>query len=113
MTATEFFYANAGHGYTPGVETPEQGRQNGAEQLAKAEAWLASVPHEVRWDEESYPDRSGIDHDGPLFQCVVRVKLGGGWDMQSLGGIDLGPTGNEADDYMRVVVAELAMKLMP
>jgi hypothetical protein len=105
-----FFYEHAGWSHTPGTETPEEGRLRGARKLAKAERWLSRQNgHTVEWDAEPDPDYSGIDHNGPLFCCLVCVP---GLVGQSLGNIDLGPDCNLCDPYTRVVVAELALELM-
>jgi hypothetical protein len=106
-----FFYEHAGWSYTPSEETSEEGRRRCARELAAAEKWLSRQHgYTVEWDGEPIPDRSGIDHNGPLFCCLVCVPGVGG---QSLGNIDLGPDGDLGDPYTRVVVAELALELMP
>lgn len=111
LEAVAFFTDQAGYSYDPATETPEQGKARCGRELALAEAWLMERPHTVEWEQDDCPDRSGIEHDGPLFQCCVSVKVGAEWKRESLCGIDLGPTGNECDAYMRVVVAELALEL--
>lgn len=111
--AVAFFHEHAGESYDHKTETPEQGRMRYAKELARAEEWLATVPHSIEWREDEHADRSGFDHEAPLFVCIVSVKVDGDWQPESMGGIDLGPTGNECDPYMRVVVAELASELMP
>lgn len=108
---SRFFYRHAGYSYDLAKETPDQGRRRCARQLAQAERWLSRQPgHQVEWVEDDHQDRSGIDHDGPLFGCVVKLATG---EVQSLWGIDLGPEGDLANPYTRVVVAELAVELMP
>jgi hypothetical protein len=111
--SVEFFHEQAGYSYDPKTETPEQGRRRCALALAEAELWFWNRGGQVEWEEDDCPDRSGIDHGGPLFVCTVRVRCSecGEWRTESLGGIDLGPTGNECDDYKRVVVAEMALEL--
>jgi hypothetical protein len=105
-----FFHDDAGLCYDPATETPEEGRLRCAQELAEAERWLLRQPgHTVEWDGEPFPDRSGIDHNGPLFCCLVSVP---GVGRQSLGNIDLGPEGDLNDPYTRVVVAELALRCL-
>jgi hypothetical protein len=116
-TAVAFFYENAGYSYDPVKETQEQGRKRCARSLAKAEAWLTEQPHQIEWTEDPDADRSWMDEtmgdDWPLFQCAVAIMGDNGdWKWSSLCGIDLGPTGMECREYMRVVVAELASELM-
>jgi len=107
-SAVAFFWEHAGYSYRPGVESPEQGRYLGAEALAEAECWLCDRYSSVEWVPEQEPvDRSGIGHDGPLWVCTVRVRD----DQESLGGIDLGPDGDDTQ-YKRVVAGELALELM-
>lgn len=112
--AVAFFRKHAGYSVAQG-ETLEEGKLRGARELAAAEAWLVGQPHQVEWREDDDADRSWLPKRDkrPLFGCLVSVKQEGEWVHQSLWGIDLGPTGNECDSYMRVVVAELAMELMP
>lgn len=103
--AERFFYEHAGWGYSPGEETPEQGRERGAKALAEAEAWAKREGVEFRWD-----DDFGIDHvaefdcyDTEPETCEVCVAYIDGCVVASLGCID------DADDnYRRVVMAELA-----
>ena len=108
---TRFFFENAGYSYDPKRETPQQGKLRCARQLAAAERWLSEQPgHEIEWAVDDHPDRSGIDHDGPLYGCIVTLASE---EQASLWGIDLGPEGDLSDPYARVVVAELASELMP
>jgi hypothetical protein len=119
MTKAErFFHENAGWGYVPGKETPEEGRERGARKLARAEEWLEEQNgYEVNWMEDDDADRSFLDDeesgredDGRvLYGCVVTLPDG---RKDSLWGIDLGPEGSLSDPYCRVVKAELALGLM-
>jgi hypothetical protein len=109
--AVAFFLKHAGYSWDSKTETREQGRLRCAEKLARAEAWLAQQPgHQIEWNEDEHADRSGIEHDGPLYMCGVRVPDVGA---RGLFGIDLGEHGELSDPYTRVVVAELACELMP
>lgn len=114
--AVAFFYEHAGWSYDPATQTPEEGRQACAIRLAEAERWLLLQDGHTEWLVDSDADRDDIEHDGPLYGCVVKVACGcdrpccSGWWTQSLWSIDLGPSG-EPDDYQRVVQAELALEL--
>lgn len=119
--AVAFFHEHAGSSYYPDRETEAEGRLRGAKALAAAEAWLAEQDGSTEWAADDDADRSGIDHDAPLYQCVVEVacdcdrKYCSGKRCESLSGIDLGDNGDNTyrcEDYMRVVVAELALELM-
>jgi hypothetical protein len=111
-----FFFEHAGYSYEPKQESPEQGRLRCAEDLARAEQWLQKqAGHSVEWEVDEYADRSGIEHDGSLFACLVTLPCptcGGLGKRQSLYGIDLGPDGSDEGGYRRVVEAELALELM-
>lgn len=111
QTPVAFFYEHAGYGYDPKTETPEQGRQRGAEELAKAEAWARENGYRFEWEHDGYADRSGIEHDGPLWVCLM---LDAGGDVQdALGGIDLGENGTPGRVAgARVIEAELALEAM-
>lgn len=106
-TAVDFFVEHAGYSYDPKTQTPEEGKLACAKALADAEAWLHSqYEYSVQWVEDRDVDRSGIDHNGPLWGCIVTVD---GRD-ESLWGIDLGENGAR-DPYRRVVESELAAEL--
>lgn len=108
-TPYQFFYKNAGFSWDPKRQTKTEGKRECAHRLAQAENWLMQKPgHTVTWAFDSDADRSGIEHGGPLFECIVSVDN----DTEYLGGIDLGEDGNKLDPYTRVVVAELALSLM-
>lgn len=112
QSAVSFFYENAGYCYGP-EQTPEQGRSDCADKLARAEQWLSQqCGHEIEWTEQPEwdTDRSGIEHSAPLYSCLVTVP---GIGAESLCGIDLGENPSLSDPYTRVVVAELALELMP
>lgn len=108
--AEAFFWENAGWSYHPDKQTPEQGRTEGAQLLAAAEAFARDAGMRFKWEHETHPDRSGIEHDGPLWMCSAYV---GGEEVEHLGNIDLGDgvdpwTGSEGHTYARVIEAELA-----
>ncbi len=106
-----FFYEHAGWSYDPKTETSQQGRRRCASTLAAAEDRARDLGMRYDWQEESDPDRSGIDHDGPLWVCLAFL---GGNVVASLGGIDLGACGTPyTHPYARVTEAQLAMEGLP
>ena len=113
QSAVAFFYENAGYCHGPN-ETAEQGRKRCARRLAKAEQWLAAQPgHTIEWViDQDYNPRDYDCGDMPDigWGCIVAI----GDDRESLWGItfdgDGEPWGNA---YARVVVAEMALELMP
>ncbi len=110
--AENFFYLHARFSSGPVKGASIQDRIRCAKQLARAEAWLvAQEGHTVEWKHELNPDYTGINHRGPLFGCIVTVPDAG---KESLWNIDLGKEGDpQSAPYARVVVAELALELMP
>ncbi len=114
--AVQFFYENAGSAYNPAKETEEQGKRRGAIALARAEQWLSEQPgHTIEWLEDADYEPcqcgdSGCESPSFGWGCVVKV----GDEQQSLWGIGFGGDGYPSGDtYARVVVAELALELMP
>lgn len=118
MTATndpvEFFYEWAGYGYTPGKETPERGRRNGAVALADAERRAAELGWSFEWEIDPHIDSSDFSDDPEPWQlwcCCCRDEDGN--VLSSLSGIDFGrdvePWGQP---YRRVVQAELALEAL-
>lgn len=113
--AADFFYQHAGWGYDPAKETSDQGRRRNAERLALAERWLSEQPgHQIEWTEDTDADLSWCQKNErsnrTQYGCIVTV----GDDKRSLWGIDFGQNGHPSGDpYARVVVAELALELMP
>ena len=111
QTPFDFFFEHAGVSYRPAIESEFAGRTNGAVALARAEfiAWDEGCT--FCWDEESAwdCDRSGIEHDGPLYGCLMLDDVG--VVIQSLGGIDFGDhISPQGQPYKRVVQAELALE---
>lgn len=113
QSAVAFFYEHAGYSYGPG-ETREQGRKRGARRLADAERWLMEQPgHTIQWVQDE--DYNPADYDcGDMpeigWGCVITVNghIESLWSITFNG--DGYPSGNA---YARVVVAELALELMP
>lgn len=109
--AIQFFFEHAGYSYDPKTETPEQGKQRGAELLARAEREAASAGIRFEWR---------YDDDGCCCCCLEKgeaphtdVWYCQAWSedglrcLASLSGI-CGPS----DDYRRVVEAELAAEAL-
>lgn len=112
--AVRFFLEHAGWGYDPATETPEDGRHRGAVALAKAEAWLVERPgFTVKWEQDR-------DYDPKDYDCGDMPDVGwscfvsDGLETESLHGITFDGDGEPwGNPYARVVVAELALDLMP
>ncbi len=109
--AVAFFHDHAGWSYDPRSETPEEGRMRCARGLAAAEAWASNAGVRYEWRHESEPvDRSGIEHDGPLWEVLAHLD---GQVVGSCGVIDLGRDGDPwHDPYARVCEADLAADAM-
>ena len=105
-----FYYEHAGYAYDPGIEAREAGRVRCCTELARAADWGDDQGLYFLWSEdpESWADRSGIEHDRPLWQCECKRA---GEVVAYLGMIDLGTHGM-ALPYCRVVQAELALEVM-
>lgn len=108
QSAFDFFFMHAGHGRYPLRESEFAARVRGATDLALVEAIARREGYQFRWEIDQYADdRSGIEHDGPLYSCIMYSETGE--FCQSLHGIDFGPDGDPwHDPYGRVVQAELA-----
>lgn len=108
-----FFYKHAGWNHDPKTETDDQGRKRCAAGLAQAEAHARYEGWRYSWQHETDgEDRSGINHDGPLWLCILYDN--DGEVMDSLGNIDLGATGHPCTEpHGRVCEAELALEHMP
>ena len=111
--AERFFYNEAGCAYTPGEETPKEGRMRGARALAHAEAHARENNWDVRWTDD-LEECIGCECGGSECPCFTREphetlcamlvdEYGSG--LASLSGI-CGAT----NKYRRVVEAELALE---
>ena len=100
-----FFFDNAGYAYTPGKQTPEQGRTEGAVNLAAAEAayWDANAYASVEFKCAPDYDRRDGDDEGPMFS--MWIEDGDGHILNALHGID-----DDSTSHRRVVLAELALE---
>jgi hypothetical protein len=110
--AFECFFACAGYAYNPKTESQFAGRVRCAIDLAYGEAIAQRDGYTFEWQyDDSEADRSGIDHDAPLWCCRMRTPDGG--PCNSLWSIDFGEHGDPwSDTYGRVVEAELALVLV-
>lgn len=112
LPAVAFFFDKAGRSYNPKTETETQGRMRGAEALAQAEMRARDEGYSFHWIEDTDADRSGVDHESPLWLCMLRDATGHGV-VGSLGGINFGADGEPwGDDYRRVVEAEMALEYL-
>lgn len=110
--AVSFFLANAGWGYNPETETPEQGKLRGAIKLAEAEQWAKSQGHTFVWEEDwlvgSHVDEfDAYDSEPEICESATMLDSDDNV-LASLGCVD-----DATDDYRRVVEAELALEAMP
>ena len=115
-SATQFFYAQAGYGYDPKVETRTQGRWRGARALAKAEAYAALQEWCFCWEWDEVVSLADINHDEwcapkcgkahEVLTCAVKNIHGN--VLASLCGIV-----DPSLQYCRVIEAELALEAMP
>jgi hypothetical protein len=108
--AETFFYVHAGYSHSPATETPEQGRERGAKQLAKDEQTARDGGFSFRWSIDPYSDSSEFEKSQEpwqLWQCAMYNS--DGRIVNSLHGIDFGRDGDPwSSNYRRVVEAELA-----
>ena len=113
MTKDEqFFYDNAGYSYDPASETPEQGREHCARELARAEVYGREQEWEVEWRADSDADESFIESWEPTEQAewnesehcaeVAILRNSAGEILASCGGI-----WDVSREYRRVMEAEL------
>lgn len=107
--AEKFFFDNAGYSWTPGAETEEQGHEQAAKQLAKAEQWACAEGMRYQWGFDGFDSSEWSDDEPacPTWQCAM---FNGDICAACLGGIDIE---NDADPYMRVIEAQLALEAMP
>lgn len=110
LTAAErFFWREAGYSYTPGKETPEQGRERCARNLAAAEGIAREAGYTFDWETDSIDSSDWSDERPawPQYVCLMRDAYGNA--VQSLGGVGFGKDASGPyGDYRRVVEAELA-----
>ena len=105
--AIAFFYKHAGYGYTPGKETPAQGRRRGAKALARAEAEASARGWRVEWEGDPEPwDPGDTDYEPKeVYGAVLRDEEG--HVLESLWSI-----ADPDRNYRRVVEAELALEAL-
>jgi len=107
LTADEqFFYDHAAWSYAPAKETPDEGQERCARELAAAERRLIDGPYFVAIEPDPYPWDGDEPYDGPLW-AVSLFSAAGTSDPECIG--SLGSVACEpGDDYLRVIAAELA-----
>jgi hypothetical protein len=109
-TDERFFYDHAGLSYRPDSETPEQGRERGAREMAAAERTAREAGVSYDWSRDRDADSSDFSDETPpwrLWQCVAYDV--NGTPCASLHAIDFGRDGTpHSSTYRRVVEAELA-----
>lgn len=114
-SAIDFFYKNAGYGYDPKKETPEQGRRRGARALATAEQYALDHGWTFKWEDDPH----GWDSLGDVDPAEVSEVLGvvlydeDGKVLGSLGGILMGKNHAHNQRDGRVFEAEVALEAMP
>jgi hypothetical protein len=119
-SAYHFFLSHAGYSYDPKTETPLQGRQRCARDLAYHEKRARDANCMFRWEidrETTSADWIADDMDGgrncdpwPTWSCVAYDAQGKVF--ASLGGVDFGRDGDPfGKPYRRVIEAELACEL--
>ena len=120
--AVEFFKAQAGYGYNPETETPDEGKQRCAEQLAQAETLAKQLGYFAVWEQDQ-DGCVGCDcqspdcacSNGDEHECLVCLLYDGSkpldegvmWPVASLGSVC-----QPSREYMRVVEAELALEAL-
>lgn len=111
-----FFYENAGASWNPATETPEQGRQRGAERLAQVEAWGqrsgywfgVGIDPDPMWDDDV--ERETTDYD----QYIVALYSTTGERVATVGSIDIGPDVDpDWHPHIRLIKAELLFEVAP
>ena len=112
QTAYQFFYANAGYGYDPITETPEQGKARGARLLARAERRASASGMSFHWFPDPEATSAEFDDKTEPYRLWCCVAQDASHEVvASLGAVDFGPEGDPwTSDYRRVVEAELALE---
>jgi hypothetical protein len=105
--AEAFFYQNAG--FSQGNESVQEAIVRCAKELARAEAWAQEVNVIYRWEDDDepaeYQDETGEWYSSPAVVCLAKLH---GEVIASLGGIIESKNNRQAQDYCRIVQAELA-----
>jgi len=115
----QFFYDNAGFSWNKEKETEYEGHVRCAISLAEAEKVAKEVGITFEWDVDGDINSSEWRDDVEPYATWNCVAQGpDGEVFTSLCGIDFGPEGspsgfNSANDYGRVVEAELALEYEP
>lgn len=111
----QFFYDNAGFSHNPEIESTEQGRVRCAQRLALAENWLRDADGiECEVSPDPYSDESFMDGESDEYKAEWSGKA---WCVRLYSDSDpsLASLGSCYGDkkYERVVIAELALEIMP
>ena len=110
--AVEFFYAHAGFSYDPQTQTPEEGRRECAESLARAEEEGRKRGFYVVWEHDTEPfgdDVHGPDEYGYVATLYHTAAFTGDRvPLANLSGIDA----EDGSPYRRVINAELALEVI-
>lgn len=107
--AQAFFYANAGFCVEAG-ESTQEAMIRCAKELAKAEAWAQEMGVKYLWEDDDQPaevynEKTGEYDELPAVVCIAKLH---GEVIASLCGITESDSAKEAQNYRRIVEAELA-----
>jgi hypothetical protein len=109
--AERFFWTHAGYSWNSAKgETPEQGRERCARNLAAAEGIAQEAGYSFDWQQDDIDSSDWSDDPEPWPQYVCLMRDINGKVVQSLCGIDFGKDASGPfpfGDYRRVVEAEL------
>lgn len=109
-----FFTRNSGRAYPTGATRGQRSQltRKASQRMAAAEAWAKEHGYEFTWEVDPDVDSRDFSDEQPhwdLWGC--RMVNRDGKTVQSLWGIDFGPTGEPwGQPYKRVVEAELALE---
>lgn len=111
--SVKFFLENVGTSYHPGRETPEQGTERLALELAEAEVWAVATGYCFHWRTDPYLTSKEFNSSKPyypLWMVTMYDKDGGMVD--TFGGVDFGRDGEPwGDSYRRLLEAQLALEI--
>jgi len=108
-TIEQFFHDHTGFSYIPARETPEQGCERNAVELAAAYSELYAVSTDAYVSWEIDPDITSHDWEDPSEPerpTLIATLFYGENVVGSLGGIDVKDC-NTGDPYCKVIEAEL------
>jgi len=110
---TRFFYVHAGWSYGPG-ETPDEGRQRCARELAIAERKARAAGLSFDWEVDPEGTSADWSDERPEWEQYMCTAYDANGDAVAyLGAVDFGRDGSpHSDPYRRVVEAELASEAL-